>query len=179
MRNAYRVVSEQKNGEIALTADQCYSCNKPIIERKSLERHLNSCSHMPDIIYKFENQKYINIFHNVKLMGDLPFSTYFAFETTSGKRVYHFDEDASLYPVSYAFVVAFHPSLNTDKIFVVRSFNHTFEQLNDVGYLSSEMFPYCDPVTVQQLRDWNQENVFVRPKVRHWFAKVIAHRKTL
>ena len=74
-------------------------------------------------------------------MGDVPFSIYFDFENTCGKKVYNFDKDVTLYPVSYAFVVAFHPSLNLDRIFVVRSFNHTFDQLNDVGYLLDEMFP--------------------------------------
>ena len=48
-------------------------------------------------------------------------------------------------PLSYPFVAAFHLSLNIDKIFVLRSFNHAFEQLNDVGYLSNEMLLYCDP----------------------------------
>ena len=65
----------------------------------------------------------------------------------------NFDEDATLYPVSYAFVVAFHPRLNLGRIFVIRSFNHTFDQLSDVGYLLDEMLPYYDPVTVRQLRD--------------------------
>ena len=76
---------------------------------------------------------YINLktkqtfFDNMKSMEDLPFSIYFDFETTSGKKIYNFDEDSSLYPVSYAFAVAFHPDLNIEKIFVVKSSNHTFE----------------------------------------------------
>ena len=94
---------------------------------------------MPSITYKVENQNIKTFFDNIKFMGDLLFSIHFDFETASGKNVYHFDEDATLYPVSYAFVVAFHPCLNIDKIFVVRRFNHTFEQLNGVGYLSSKM----------------------------------------
>ena len=49
-------------------------------------------------------------------------------------------------------MVAFHPNLNTEKNFVVRSFNHTFEQLNDLGYLSNEMLPYFDPITGRQLK---------------------------
>ena len=87
----------------------------------------------------------------MKSMEDLPFSIYFDFETTSGKKIYNFDEDSSLYPVSYAFAVAFHPDLNIEKIFVVKSSNHTFEQLNDIVYLSDEMLPYFDPITARQL----------------------------
>ena len=51
------------------------------------------------------------------------------------------------------FVIAFHPSLNIEKILVVRSFNHTFEQLNDVSYLRDEILPFIDPITTRQLRD--------------------------
>ena len=62
-------------------------------------------------------------------------------------------EDSTLYPVSCASVVAFHPELDIEKVFVVRSFNHTFEHLNDIGYLDDEMLPYFDPITARQLRD--------------------------
>ena len=86
----------------------------------------------------------------------MPFAIYFDFETTFGKKTYHFDDDASMYPVLCAFVVAFHLTLNLDRTFVVRSFNHTFEQLNDVSYLSDEIIPYFDPITVRQLRDSSQ-----------------------
>ena len=54
-------------------------------------------------------------FDNMKFMGDLPFTIYFDLEAATGKKVYNFDEDATLYPVSYAFVIAFHPSLNIEK----------------------------------------------------------------
>ena len=89
----------------------------------------------------------------MKFMGDFPFSIYFDLGTTTGKKVYNFDEDATLYPISYAFVIAFHPSLNIEKISVIRSFNHTFEQLNEVNYLKDEMLPFVDPITTRQLRD--------------------------
>ena len=59
-----------------------------------------------------------------------------------------------MHPVSYAFVVAFHSSLNIEKIPVVRSFDDTFEQLNDVSHLSDEMLFYIDPITTTQLRDY-------------------------
>ena len=59
-------------------------------------------------------------------------------------------------PISYTFLVAFHPSLNLDRLFLVRRFNHTFEQLNSVSYLLDKMLPYFDLITVQQLRDCAQ-----------------------
>ena len=73
-------------------------------------------------------------------MCDVPFSIYFDFETTSGKN-------CTLYPISYAFAVPIHPKLNIEKIYIVRSFNHTFDQLNDVSYLPDEMLPYFDTLT--------------------------------
>ena len=72
--------------------------------KKSLERHLQVCISIPGIIYKFENQKIQTFFDSTKFMGDLPFSIYFNFETTSGKINYNFDKDSCLYLVSYSFV---------------------------------------------------------------------------
>ena len=50
-------------------------------------------------------------------------------------------------------MITFHPSLNIEKISVVRSFNPTFEQLNDVSCLKDEMLPFANPITTRQLRD--------------------------
>ena len=120
IRNAYEVVSNKtKNSLFLTTADQCYGCNKLFIKRKSLERSMNVCGRFPGIVYNFENQNIQTIFDNMKLMGDLPFTIYFDLEATTGKKVYNFDEDATWYPVSYAFVIAFHPSLNIEKESVV------------------------------------------------------------
>ena len=152
MRNAYREVSRKNN--VSTTADQCFGCNKFFIKRNALERHMKVCGHIPGITYIFENQNIQTFFNNMKFMGDIPFSIYFDLETTTGKKIYNFDEDATLYSVSYAFVVAFHPSLKIEKIPVVRRFNHTFEQLNDVNYLSDEILPYIDPITTRQQRDY-------------------------
>ena len=89
----------------------------------------------------------------MKFMGDLPFLTYFDFETTSGKKIYNSDDDGTLYPVSNAFVVPLYQNLNNEKISFVRSFNHTFERLNDVRYLSNKILLYFDPITARQLKD--------------------------
>ena len=63
----------------------------------------------------------------MKFMGDLSFAIYFDLETTSGKKIYNFDEDCTLYAVYYALVVAFHLGLEIEKFFVARSFSNTFE----------------------------------------------------
>ena len=89
----------------------------------------------------------------MKFMGDLLSSTYFDLETTTDKKIYNFDEDATLYPVFYAFLIAFHPLLNIEKMLLVRSFNHTFEQLNVVSYLKDEIVPFVDPIMTRRFRD--------------------------
>ena len=68
---------------------------------------------------------------------------------------------SSMYPVSYAFVVAFNSDLKLEKIFVVRSFNDSFDQFNGVGYLSSEILQYFDPITARQRREC-EESVFIK-----------------
>ena len=154
MRNVYRVVCNKTKNSLSIsTADQCYGCNKLFIERKSLQRHMNVCGNFPGIIYKFENQNIQTFFHNMKLKGDLPFSIYFGFENTTGKKVCSFDYEAILQPVSFVFVIVFNPSLNIGKIWTVISFNHTFVQLNDVSYLKDEMSPFVNPIMKRQLRD--------------------------
>ena len=153
MRNAYRVVSDLKKSKDVTSVDQCFACNKFFIQKKILERHLQACSSVPGIICKFENQNIQTFLDNMKFMGDLPFSIYFDFETTSAKKIYNFDEDSCLYPVSYSFEVTFYLKISIEKIFVVRSFNHTLEHPNDIGYLSNEMLDYFDPITARQLRD--------------------------
>ena len=54
--------------------------------------------------------------------------------------------------MSYCFLVAFHPSLHLNKITVLSSFNDSFEQLNDITYLSDEMIKHFDPITAKQLQ---------------------------
>ena len=80
----------KKIGAVSGIADQYYACNKFLMEKKSLQRHLNSCGHMPGILCKFENQNIQTFFNNVKFMGDVSFSIYFHFETTSSKKSLQF-----------------------------------------------------------------------------------------
>lgn len=112
---------------------------------------------MPGLVCKFEIQNIISLEGNIEFMGEVPFAVYFDFERKPGKKNFIFDEDSTLYPVSYSFVVAFHPDLNLEKIFVVRDFNQTFDQLNDMGYLASKMLHYFDSIMARQRRDCAKE----------------------
>ena len=50
------------------------------------------------------------------------------------------------------FVVAIHPSLELNRVTALRSFNHTFEALNDISDLAEEMIKFFDPITARQLQ---------------------------
>ena len=104
---------------------------------------------MHGLFYKLKNQN-ISIFEdNVKFMGDLPFSIYFDVETTCEKKSMKLRKQ---FPIPN-YPIPFNHCINPDRKFVVRTFNHTFEQLNEVSYLSNEMLEFFDPVAAKQLRD--------------------------
>ena len=99
---------------------------------------LEVCGAMPEIVYKFENQNISTFEGNIRFMGgELPFAIYFDLESTCGKKVYKFDGIAKMYPVSYAFVMAFH----LEKLCHNKLQPH-LDQLNDISYLSNEILKH-------------------------------------
>ena len=90
----------------SMTAEQCYACNAFVAGKAALDKHLKSCSFMPGIVYKSENQHITTFEDNFRFMGEQPFAIYFDLETTCGKKEFYNDEksDTKMYPVSYCFV---------------------------------------------------------------------------
>ena len=41
-------------------ADQSFACNKSFALKKSPENHIRSCSSIPGIVYRFENQNILS-----------------------------------------------------------------------------------------------------------------------
>ena len=68
-------------------------------------------------------------------MGDLPFTVYFDFETTTGDSVLF---DKKMYVISYCQVYAFHPKLKLRKIVVFRSFQQNYDEITSLDHLSQE-----------------------------------------
>ena len=97
---------------------------------------------MPGLVYKFDNQNISTFEDNIKFMGDLSFSIYFDLATTCGKKSTSLRKLQRCTPFPM-------PLLSLS----IPAFNHTFEQLNDVSYLSNEMLKFFDPITAKQLRD--------------------------
>ena len=62
-------------------------------------------------------------------------------------------DDAGMFPVSNCLIFAFHLKLDINPIFIMRSFSHTLEQLNDVSYLNQEMLENVDIVPAEQLKN--------------------------
>ena len=83
-------------------------------------------------------------------MGNLPFSIYFDFETTTGDAVFF---DTKMYVVSYCMIVPFNPSLNFDKMVIYRSYQQTAFELYDISHFKQQHVPFFDQVTLRQLKD--------------------------
>ena len=148
------LVHKQKMKFDSMTTEQCYACNNFVAGKSALEKHLETCSFVPGIVYKFENQHITTFEDNFRFLGEQPFAVCFDLETTCGKKeFYNFEKsETKMYPVSYCFIVTFHSSLDLDKITVLRSFNDSFNRLNYISYLSDEMIGYFNPITAKQLQ---------------------------
>ena len=83
-------------------------------------------------------------------MGDLPFTVYFDFETTTGDSV---TDDKKMYIISYCQIFVFHPALNLQKIVIFRSFQQNFEEINSLDHFSQDHVRFFDIITMKQMRD--------------------------
>ena len=70
--------------------------------------------------------KVIDYQDHYKNFGDVSFSIYYDFETTTGSVVFF---DAKMYVVTYCIIVAFHPDLNFPRLYIYRSYDQTQQQL--------------------------------------------------
>ena len=109
-------------------------------------------SRMPGIIYKFENQNIANFEVNLKKLGDITFTMYFDFETSTGTTSQNHLEDVEMDQIFYSLIFAFHLKLQLDGKVIIRSFNHSLEKVNDVSYLTDEMLQNLDPIIARQLK---------------------------
>ena len=83
-------------------------------------------------------------------MGDLPFTVYFDFETTTGDSV---TNDKKMYVISYCQIFVFHPALNLEKIVIFRSFQQNFEEISSLDHFSQDHVGFFDIITIKQMKD--------------------------
>ena len=82
---------------------------------------MSICATREEITYSFDNSQIITFQDNFKYLGDVPFTTYFDFETTAGgveQLAVLVFSDQKIFVVSYCQIYSFHPSLNLDKIVI-------------------------------------------------------------
>ena len=108
------------------------------------------CAGKEGIIYAFDNGQIVNFQDNFKFLGDVPFTVYFDFETTTRNSSF---SDPKMYVISYCQICFFHPRLNLDKIVIFRSFQQTAEEIYDMSHFKREHVPYFNKTTFSQLKD--------------------------
>ena len=100
---------------------QCHYCENCFIKsEEKMQEHLSCCSGKAGFNYVFDNGKILNYQDNYGKIGDLPFTIYCDFETTTGSVAFF---DAKMYVVSYCIIAAFHPELNIPRIVIYRSYD--------------------------------------------------------
>ena len=95
-----------------------------------MKKHLQVCAAKEGIIYSFDNGQIITFQDNFKYLGDVLFTVYFDFETTTGDSVTEF--------MSYCKIYSFHPALGLDKIVIFRSFQQSAEEMYDLSHFKQE-----------------------------------------
>ena len=99
-------------------AHECYYCGKIFARADKHKRHIENCSGIPGAVYNFNNQNLVSFEENLKSKGDLPMVIYFEYETTAPTYNWPNPEQKETFVVSYVIIVAFHPDLGLNRIFV-------------------------------------------------------------
>ena len=122
-----------------------FNCSK-----NEFMKHRKRWTSREGIVYSFENDKIISFQDNFRQMGDVPFTFYFHFETTTGNDIF---KDPKMFVISYCQIFSFHGALNLDKIVIFRSFQQSVEEMYDSRHFRPEHVPFFDKVTFDQLKD--------------------------
>ena len=116
--------------------------------------HVKCCTGQASYSLVFD-QSIVNYKDNFNKIGDLPFSVYYDFETTTGSAIY---TDAKMYVVSYCMMVAFHAELKISPLVIYRASNQSLPELRSLDYLDQVKnnflsYPYHNKKTKQQFED--------------------------
>ena len=79
-----------------------------------MKKHLPICAASEGITYAFDKGQIITFQNKFKYLGDVPFTVYFDFETTTTGGSVSFIFDLQMFVVSYGEIYSFHSSLNLD-----------------------------------------------------------------
>ena len=112
------VEKSRKGGKIFnhTNAKQYHYCNNFFIKSdEKMKQHLSICAGKAGYTFSFDNGKIVDYQDRYKNFGDLTFSIYYDFETTTGGVVFF---DQKRYVVSYCIIVAFHPDLKIPRLII-------------------------------------------------------------
>ena len=71
------------------TAKQCHYCENFFAKNiEAMKKHLSICAAREGITYPFDNGQIITFQDNFKYLGNISFTVYFDFETTTGSSVF-------------------------------------------------------------------------------------------
>ena len=133
------------------TFKQCHYCENFFAKTdENMKKHLPAFSAKGGMTYAFDIGQIVIFQDNFKYLGDVPFTVYFDFETTTGNSPF---SDPKMYVISYFQVYTFHPSLNLDKIVIVRSFQQKPEEIYDLSHFKKERKPFFNQKTFYQQKD--------------------------
>ena len=111
---------------------QChYCCNFFVKSDKKMKENLACCPGKAGFTFSFDNGKVIDCQDHYSNLGDMPFSVYFDFETTTRNVVFLY---AKMYVVSYSIIVAFHPDLSLPRINIFRSYDQSYNSLMSLAH---------------------------------------------
>ena len=94
----------EKGKELILNrvVTQYYYCENFFVKNgKSMEKHMSICAEREGITYSLENGQIINFQDNLKYLGDVSFTIYFDFESTTGGSAFF---DPKMFVVSYCHI---------------------------------------------------------------------------
>ena len=93
---------------------------------EAIKKSLEICAAREGITFSFDNGQIITFQDNFKYLGDVPFTVYFDFETTTGDSAFF---KPKMFVVSYCQIYSFHPSLKLEKIvFFFKVFNRQLKK---------------------------------------------------
>ena len=114
-------------------AKQCPYCQNFFVKTEQrMEKHMKCCAGQASYSLVFD-QSVVNYQDNFNKIGDVPFSIYYDFETTTGSAIY---TDAKMYVVSYCMIVAFHAKLKMPPLVIYRASDQNLTELCYLHYLN-------------------------------------------
>ena len=89
----HTTIEKSKNGKKILNhtgTRRCHYCNNYFVKStENMEKHLSCCASKAGFTFSFDNGKIIDYQDHYKNLGDLPFTVYYGFETTTGSVVFY------------------------------------------------------------------------------------------